>query len=297
MHPCLNHPSFLFHPLTWTDKFNYMLVLQKSPKPLFQKPHMTVKCKTPHLFLKCWQKEECTLSLRRETWSIFLIVEPLTKPSPPWKVSLSDKYLFLRLLIPLDCTELVLKVHRRTVPPRPLSTDSIVSVNSRHSQLVTSGFPLITRHSGGKERHRRHRTVWIQQLSVPNEQKIFLNLCTSPPRQAEVNKQQPEVHFSGWMTFLLLRALPCPKYSLSESHGNVLSCLCDDSRGLITCFSVLGLLTQQMLHEHPWQPTAHFHSQTLFQVEMTLLANTLDYNISLCLRTTQQFTWTFFDEF
>lgn len=79
---------------------------------LLQNPHMAVKCKAHRLFFKCWQKEECNFPLRRETWSIPLIVERLTKPSFRWKVSLCDKGLFLHLVIRPCCTELVLKVHR-----------------------------------------------------------------------------------------------------------------------------------------------------------------------------------------
>lgn len=104
-------------------------------EPLFQKPHMTAKCKAHHLFLKWWQKEECTFPLRRETWSIPLIVEPLTKPSSPWKVSPSDNGLFLCLLIRPPCTEPVLIVHCHTVELLP-STDSTMAVNCH--QVVTS---------------------------------------------------------------------------------------------------------------------------------------------------------------
>lgn len=64
---------------------------------------------------RCWQKEECNFPLRRETWSIPLIVERLTKPSFRWKVSLCDKGLFLHLVIRPRCTEPVLKVHRHKV--------------------------------------------------------------------------------------------------------------------------------------------------------------------------------------
>lgn len=71
---------FLSHLLTWTSVFS-LLQATKSP---FQNPHVTVKCKVHHLFLKWWQrKKECTFPLSKETWSILLIVRQPTKPPTP----------------------------------------------------------------------------------------------------------------------------------------------------------------------------------------------------------------------
>lgn len=49
------------------------------------------------------------------------------------------------------------------------------------------------------------------------------------------------------MTFLSLRALPHPNYSLAESHGNVLCCCVTTTEDLSPCFPVLGLLTRDTL--------------------------------------------------
>lgn len=46
------------------------------------------------------------------------------------------------------------------------------------------------------------------------------------------------------MTFLSLRALPHPNYSLAESHGNVLCCCVTTTEDLSPCFPVLGLITR-----------------------------------------------------
>lgn len=62
-----------------------------------------------------------------------------------------------------------------------------------------------------------------------------------------------------WMTFLLLRALPCQKYPLAESHGNVFSCLCDDNSWLITVFSCPWTFnTSQASVTTDWFLLSHF---------------------------------------
>lgn len=86
------HCPFVPHLLTWTDTLNSTCVYQYHVLFLFffssrnTNHTVTAKCKAHHLFLKWWQKEECTSLLRRETWSILLIAELRTKPSSPWKV-------------------------------------------------------------------------------------------------------------------------------------------------------------------------------------------------------------------
>lgn len=178
---------------------------------------MTEKCKAHHLFLKLWQKEECTVPLWRETWSIQCSVAH----SAELTVNSNNKNLVLKV----QFHKVLLLAHTVHRSMQVTSAGNQVFIRQLRTQMVKSG-----RH------HQQQRTLWIQQLSVPNEQKIFLELCTSPSRQTEVNKQQPRVYSGGWN----VKNIPAAQdSSLSKTFfwlspmGIHSPCLCDDNTTLI----------------------------------------------------------------
>lgn len=84
-----NHAALLYttckHEQTHSIQYDFC-ASQGPQKSRFQKPHDCETQSTPLVF-EVPTKKECTFLLSRETWSIPLIVQLLTKPSSLWKVS------------------------------------------------------------------------------------------------------------------------------------------------------------------------------------------------------------------
>lgn len=96
-----NHTILLCSTFSfWTDNWIlFVYWLSKSTKIAVPKTTQDCKMQSTPLVFKVVTKKECTFQLSRRTWSIPFIVELLTKPSPPWKVSPYNKGFFFQNLL------------------------------------------------------------------------------------------------------------------------------------------------------------------------------------------------------